>query len=293
MDGFIIINKPTGITSHDVCEKLKRILNTKKVGHTGTLDPLASGVVVNAVGKATKLIQYLENQKKTYVATLCFGIETDTYDILGKVVNKKETINLDLSAIDSALEKLKDSKSQIPPIYSAIKVKGRKLYDYALKNEEVIIKPRPIKIDSLKRVSNLYLDENGLQSIKIEIKANKGFYVRSLIHDLGIMLDTFATMTALVRTEAGSFKIEEANSLDDVNYRCHTIEETFGYLDRIDVSDYMAKLIKNGVVLDERQYNKNNLFKVYNNNKLIAIYAPCASNNYKIIVYLGDENGNI
>ena len=184
--------------------------------------------------------------------------------------------------IDKALEELKDEKFQYPPIYSAIKVNGKKLYDYALQNKEVEILPRPIKIEKLKRVSE-YKDKH----VKIEILANKGFYVRSLIHDLGIKLNTYATMSELCRISAGVYNIENAQNLGD-EYTIHTIEEVFNHLDKIEVNDYIAKLIKNGVVLDERQYSKNEMFKVYNNDKLIAIYEPINEKEYKIIVYLGD-----
>lgn len=282
MDGFIIINKPKGMTSHDVCFKLKKELHINKIGHSGTLDPLATGVLVIAVGKATKLISYLEKQTKLYIADVFFGIDTDTYDILGKVIKEKEDFSLDNLKIDKALEELKDEKFQYPPIYSAIKVNGKKLYDYALQNKEVEILPRPIKIEKLKRVSE-YKDKH----VKIEILANKGFYVRSLIHDLGIKLNTYATMSELCRISAGVYNIENAQNLGD-EYTIHTIEEVFNHLDKIEVNDYIAKLIKNGVVLDERQYSKNEMFKVYNNDKLIAIYEPINEKEYKIIVYLGD-----
>lgn len=282
MDGFIVINKPKGISSHDVCLKLRKELKINKIGHTGTLDPLATGVLVIAVGKATKLIQYLEDQKKTYVADVLFGIDTDTYDILGKVVNENLSFDLSNELIDQELLKLKEERFQYPPIYSAIKVNGKKLYDYALQNKEVKIEPRPIKIELLERIDN-YHDKK----VKIRLCANKGFYVRSLIHDLGVNLKTYATMTDLCRIKAGGFTIDMANNLGDM-YKLHSVEEVYANLDRIDVTDYMAKLVKNGVVLDERQYDKNEMFKVYNNNKLIAIYEPFAPNQYKLVVYLGD-----
>ena len=285
MDGFIIIDKPIGMSSHDVCFKLRKVYNTKKIGHTGTLDPLATGVLVVAVGKATKLIQYLENQKKTYIAEVLFGIDTDTYDVLGKVVKKCDEFDLNNQIIDSALTELKETKTQIPPIYSAIKVDGMKLYDYALQNKDVNIASRPVLIEELERVSDY---EKKL--CKIKIRANKGFYVRSLIHDLGIKLSCFATMKNLVRIKAGNYDLSMAKKLDDVlnDNSLLSIEETFSYLDRIEVTDYIAKLVKNGVVLDNRQYNKNELFRVYNNDKLIAIYAPSNKNQYKLVVYLGD-----
>ena len=148
MDGFIIVNKPKDMTSHDVCNILRGVLKTKKVGHSGTLDPLATGVLVVGVGKATKLLNYLENQEKTYVAEALFGIQTDSYDVLGHVLNNDINTNPTDAEIDEKLLILKEQTTQIPPIYSAIKVNGKKLYDYAKNGEKVEILPRNIKIHS-------------------------------------------------------------------------------------------------------------------------------------------------
>ena len=286
MDGFIIVNKPKDMTSHAVCNKIRSIMKTKKVGHSGTLDPLATGVLVVAVGKATKLINYLENQDKTYVAEALFGVQTDSYDILGNTLNCDENSNLTNEEIDSALLKLKESETQIPPIYSAIKVNGKKLYDYAKNGEEVEILPRAIKIHSLKRVNDIKE-----KKVLIEVSANKGFYVRSLINDLGLELNTYAAMSALTRTKAGLYDINMAQTLEEIALngpKIHTIEETFAHLKKIDVNDYIAKLVRNGVVLDERQFSLNEMFKIYHNNKLIAIYEPFDDKKYKLVITLED-----
>ncbi len=286
MDGFIIVNKPKDMTSHAVCNKIRSIMHTKKVGHSGTLDPLATGVLVVAVGKATKLINYLENQDKTYVAEALFGIQTDSYDILGNVLNKDDLSNPTESEIDEQLEILKRSETQIPPIYSAIKVNGKKLYDYAKNGETVEILPRKIKIHSLKRVSNI-IDKK----VSIEVSANKGFYVRSLINDLGISLNTYAVMSNLIRTKAGKYDILISQTLEEIKENgpiIHSIEDTFSHLKRIDVNDYMAKLVLNGVILDERQFSLNEMFKIYHNDKLIAIYEPFDDKKYKLVIKLVD-----
>ena len=138
MNGILVVNKPQDFTSRDVVNKIGGILKTKKVGHSGTLDPLATGVLVIGVGKATKLLNYLENHDKTYVAEALFGIQTDSYDILGKTLNESNVIPSE-NEIDNALLKLKEQKTQIPPIYSSIKVDGKKLYDYARNGEKVEI----------------------------------------------------------------------------------------------------------------------------------------------------------
>ena len=286
MDGFIIVNKPKDMTSHAVCNKIRSIMHTKKVGHSGTLDPLATGVLVVAVGKATKLINYLENQDKTYVAEALFGIQTDSYDILGNVLNKDDLSNPTDSEIDAQLEVLKGSETQIPPIYSAIKVNGKKLYDYAKNGEMVEILPRKIKIHSLKRISNI-IDKK----VSIEVSANKGFYVRSLINDLGISLNTYAVMSNLIRTKAGKYDITISQTLEEIKENgpiIYSIEDTFSHLKRIDVNDYMAKLVLNGVILDERQFSLNEMFKIYHNDKLIAIYEPFDDKKYKLVIKLVD-----
>ena len=288
MDGLIIVNKPAGLTSHDVCEILKKQLNTKKVGHTGTLDPMATGVLVVAVNKATKLIQYLENQEKTYRAEALLGVETDTYDVLGKVLQENRCFNIDENKIIDVLGELKEQKEQIPPIYSAIKVKGKKLYQYALNNEDVEIKARPINIKRLELEKLSKLEDK--YYVQFLVKANKGFYVRSLIHDLGMKLNTFATMSKLTRIQAGNFALNQSQTLAEIKEfgaKIISIEEVFNNSAKIEVSDYLAKLVKNGIEFDERQFTGDELFRVYNQNKLIAIYAPCGVNKYKPIVYLG------
>lgn len=286
MDGFIIVNKPKGMTSHDVCNILRGVLHTKKVGHSGTLDPLATGVLVVGVGKATKLLNYLENHQKTYVAEALFGIKTDSYDILGNVLKTDDTLNITNEMIDEKLLILKELKTQIPPIYSAIKVNGRKLYDYAIKGEEVEILPRNIKIHSLERVSD-YSEKK----VKIKVKADKGFYVRSLINDLGEALFTCAAMSDLTRIEAGNYDLRVSQTIEEIKENgpiIHSVEEVFGHIGRIDVNDYMRKLVVNGVVLDERQYQKDEMFRVYHNDKLIAIYEPFENHKYRLVIKMED-----
>ena len=285
MDGFIIVNKPKGMTSHDVCNILRGVLHTKKVGHSGTLDPLATGVLVVGVGKATKLLNYLENHQKTYVAEALFGIKTDSYDIMGNIIAEKEK-EVTESQIDQVLLVLKERKTQIPPIYSAIKVNGKKLYHYAKNGEKVEILPRNINIHFLKRVSSL--NDN---KVSIEVTADKGFYVRSLVNDLGEELDAYATMSALTRIKAGNYSIDCAQTIKDIKEngpKIYSIEEAFGHLKKIEVNDYMKKLVLNGVILDERQFNLNEMFRIYHNNKLIALYEPFDNKKYKIVIKLED-----
>ena len=286
MDGFVIVNKPKDMTSHDVCNIMRKVLHTKKVGHSGTLDPLATGVLVIGVGKATKLLNYLENQKKRYCAEVLFGLKTDSYDILGNVVLKDEKVEPTNQQIDEALSKLKETTSQIPPIYSAIKVNGKKLYDYAKNGEKVEILPRPIKIDYLQRVSDIKD-----KKVLVEVEANKGFYVRSHVNDLGQMLNSCAVMSDLKRTKAGNYDISMSQTLEDIQENgpiIHSIEEVFGHLQKIEVNDYIKKLVLNGITLDQRQFQDDEMFRIYHNDKLIAIYEPFDEKKYRLVVKMED-----
>lgn len=292
MDGFLVINKDKNITSQGVCSRLKRILNEKKIGHTGTLDPNTTGVLVVALGNATKLINYLPEKTKKYSATALFGTQTDSYDIYGNVIDSASVSNITEEKIDSALSFLKEQKTQMPPIYSAIKVDGKKLYEYARKGQSVEFAKRPIKIDRLVRTSKLYEVENKLY-VDLDMTVSRGFYVRSLINDLGETLNSKATMSNLVRTSSGMFNIEESYTLKDVeenNYKLIPLSETLFDAEKLEFfsknnkEHYLKKLIKNGIILDERQIQTDKLFFVYCDNELLAIYRPIDKFKYKPVV---------
>lgn len=288
MDGFFNINKEKGYTSFDVCNKIKHQFKEKKVGHSGTLDPNATGVMQVAVGRATKLLPILEEHNKTYIATVRFGVLTDTLDPDGKVLNIKIPTNLELSLVKDKVEVLSKRTTQIPPIYSAIKVNGKKLYEYARNNIEVEIKERPCKIYHSSVISDLYEDD-GYPTIKIELEVSKGFYVRSFVRDLAEELGTIAIMQDLVRTKTGVFDIKDSYLINEVSEdSLIPVEALFSSSPIFFANDYLAKLIKNGVELDERQMTVNEPFRVYYKDKLIAIYAPNKNNKYSIIQYFGE-----
>ena len=180
LDGIININKPSGITSFDVIRKLRKILKIKKIGHTGTLDPLASGVLVVCTGKATRLVQDIEKLEKEYVATFKLGVATDTYDIEGKVIDSCENFSITTDMLKETLEKFKGDIKQVPPMYSAIKINGQKLYDLARRGEVIEREARDVSIYSLD-----LLEFDGVNA-KISCKVSKGTYIRSLIFDIGI-----------------------------------------------------------------------------------------------------------
>lgn len=204
IDGLLIFDKEKGITSHDLVYKVRKKLGIKKVGHTGTLDPMATGVLVISIGKGTKTSDYILSSDKVYEAKIKLGVLTDSYDITGKIL-EEENVNFTEEEIKDALIKLTGKISQRPPIYSALKVKGKKLYEYAREGKDVEIKKRDVEIYKIE-----LLDFNGKDEFKILTKVSKGTYIRSLANDLGRSLGTFGTLTELRRTRSGSFKIEDA-----------------------------------------------------------------------------------
>lgn len=211
MFGFINIYKPKGMTSHDVVSVLRRITKIKQIGHTGTLDPFAEGVLPICIGKATRLIEYLEDEKE-YLATVQFGTATTTYDPEGEITSTSDK-KITKEELLQELENFRGEISQLPPIYSAIKIKGKKLYEYARKGETVEIQPRKVFISKLELKN---FDETS-QTAELLIGCSKGTYIRSIAHDLGQNLKCGGHLTKLVRTKAGKFTIKNANHLDNLN----------------------------------------------------------------------------
>lgn len=210
MFGFLNVYKPQGKTSHDVVAILRRITKIKQIGHTGTLDPFAEGVLPICIGKATRLIEYLEDDK-AYKGTIQFGKSTTTYDIEGEEVNISDK-KVTLEDVENTLSKFRGKILQYPPIYSAIKVKGKKLYEYARKGEEVKIEPREVDIYKLEIIN---FDEEK-QVLELYIECSKGTYIRSIAHDLGEILGTYGHLTKLVRTKAGKFLLENTATLENL-----------------------------------------------------------------------------
>ena len=209
MFGFLNVYKPKGKTSHDVVAILRRVTKVKQIGHTGTLDPFAEGVLPICIGKSTRLIEYL-NDDKAYVATIQFGSATTTYDLEGEIT-KKSDLKVAIGNIEKELENFKGNIEQLPPIYSAIKVKGKKLYEYARKGEEVKIEPRKVNISEL-IIKNF--DEVN-QTLELYIACSKGTYIRSIANDLGEILGCYGHLIKLVRVKAGMFELENATNVED------------------------------------------------------------------------------
>lgn len=260
--GFLNINKPKGMTSHDVVANVRRLTGIRQIGHTGTLDPFAEGVLPICIGKATRLIEYLEDNK-SYLATVQFGSNTDTYDIDGTVTQTFDK-KVNRAQIEEALEDFRGEIEQLPPIYSAIKVNGKKLYEYARKGEEVEIQPRHVTIEKLE----LKTFDETLQIAQLEVQCSKGTYIRSLAFDLGKKLDCGAHLSALIRTQAGRFTLDNSITLqklvfDDVKSHLINPIEILP-LTQIEVTEAELAKIKNGV-----SFKRNNL---KNDEYLLLIY---------------------
>ena len=264
--GIIYVNKPKGITSFDVVKKISDKLGIRKIGHTGTLDPMATGVMIIAFGQATKIVELLTAEDKEYIATAKLGIQTDTYDITGKVLATKEIAkNINIEKVLNSFQK---TYNQEVPIYSAVKVKGKKLYEYARNNETIDL---PKKQVIIKKIELLEKDKD---QFTFKSLVTKGCYIRSLINDIGKELNTYATMTDLIRTKQGKINLEITNTLEEIEsnqYQIHSIEEVLDY-QVIIVDDSLAYKLINGQKIKniwnirEKVIFKNKL------NKLIGIY---------------------
>ena len=282
MDGFIILDKPKGITSQTALNKIKKKLNINKIGHNGTLDPNATGVMVVALGKATKLIKYLDKHDKTYLATIVFGLDSDTLDCCGNITNDIK-MNPNIEDIKTALEELKNEEEQIPPLTSARKVNGMKLYEYQRKNIDVEIEKRKVKLFDYEIKSDLRFINNHYE-IDIILHVSKGYYIRSLARDLGNKLGGCAILKELRRIKSGEFRIEDAITIDDLDESKIISIFDFYKLPIIDVNEYIEKLVLNGVQLDERQAKVDSLFYVRGKSGIIAMYEPYERYKYKLLI---------
>lgn len=244
-NGILNIDKPQGITSHDVVDIVRKIFPGIKVGHTGTLDPIATGVLPICIGKATKLSDELLSENKVYRVKMLLGVETDTYDITGKIVFAN-TLNEDEIYIKERIKRFIGKSSQIPPIYSAIKIKGKKAYEYARNGENVSLKPREIEIFNIDDIDvNLRK-----RQVSFVVSCTKGTYIRSLVHDIGIKLGCGATMIELKRLKTGDFDINDSIDL----YEFLNLE----YLDMLDKIVSIEELYKDSkkVNLNDKDYDK-------------------------------------
>ena len=296
-NGILPVYKERGLTSHDVVFKLRKILKTKKVGHTGTLDPEVSGVLPICIGSATKVSDYIMEMGKTYFATVYLGFSTTTEDQTGEILEKRhiEQNTLLEAQIDSAIARFEGVITQIPPMYSSVKVNGKKLYEYARKNETVERPSREVEIYDIKRASDLRFENLGCQ-FDIRVKCGKGTYIRTLATDIGKMLDIPAHMSKLTRIQSGGFDIEDSLSIEHVQslHEHETLQENlfpieYGLrgLKKVNISNENQKnKILNGQKFSKNEFDHsiNTLVVMFDTkeNKALAIYTPHPDKPYEI-----------
>lgn len=265
--GFLNIYKPVGMTSHDVVSVLRRVTKIKQIGHTGTLDPFAEGVLPICIGKATRLIEYLQDDKE-YLATVQFGAATNTFDLDGeKVFTSDKKVSRD--DIKDGLKSFEGEILQLPPIFSAIKVKGKKLYEYARKGEEVEIQPRKVVIENIELKN---FDEE-LQQAQILLKCSKGTYIRSIANDLGKNLGCGGYLIKLIRTQAGKFRVENSVQLDGIDVESNLINPLdILNLPKIAVDNDDLARIKNGMPIYKTCDKIGNFVSlIYNDVEICAV----------------------
>jgi tRNA pseudouridine55 synthase len=275
MDGIIIINKEKGYTSRDVVNIVSKELKIKKVGHTGTLDPMAEGVLVICVGSATKLVDMITSYDKDYVAEVALGIETDTLDSEGTII-KESDFTLIKKDLSDALNSFKGTYLQEVPIYSAVKIDGKKLYEYARENKKIELPKREVNIKEIELVS---VDEPN-NKFTFRTTVSKGTYIRSLVRDIAYKLNTFGTMTNLIRTRQGDFSINDSITLEEFKnqeYKLLTIKEIFKDIKHIKTSD---RLINHANVIDNI-YNEDIILFLDENEDPIALYEATLNNKMK------------
>lgn len=285
MEGILPLWKERGMTSHDCVFKLRKILKTKKIGHTGTLDPDVDGVLPICIGKATKVAEYLTENGKTYAGEITIGYSTTTEDKSGETIEKKAVLTPpSKTEVDSMMQEMTGTIKQIPPMYSAVKVNGRRLYEYARAGETVERPEREAIISRFERVSEIrYNSELQTASWRFEVDCGKGTYVRTLAVDLGKKLCFPAHMSDLTRTKSGKFNAEDCLTLEEVSEKTknnliqkalYPLEYAFDNIESISISDDLWEKVKNGAVLSETEFPTVTTFPcvVFYNGKAVSIY---------------------
>ena len=268
MNGILIVDKPKGYTSRDVVNSIERLANTKKVGHGGTLDPIATGVLVIALGNGLKVLEFLSHQDKEYIATVKMGIETNTLDVTGEVTKKKDYFFFDEVKVDEVLKSFIGTYNQEVPLYSSVKVGGQRLYKYAREGIDVELPKREVKIYELELLSH---DKD---EFTIRANVSKGTYIRSLIRDIGEKIDIPCTMKELRRTKQGEFTIEDSVTIEKLEngiIKPIPIEKALKGIIIVPVDETLEKKILNGAILDNVYAEKMVGFK-NQKNEVIAIY---------------------
>jgi tRNA pseudouridine55 synthase len=263
MDGFILINKPKNWISYDVIRVLKKLFNVKKIGHSGTLDPFAEGLLIIGINRATKFIEFLMNLPKEYIAKIKFGIETDTLDIDGKIINCDNNFKLNENVLQMAVDDFPRSYEQIPPKFSAKKVDGSRAYELAREGKEFELKPKLVSIYDLKIQS---IDEANNEAV-FYLKVSSGFYVRSFARDLANRIGTFGYLLALKRIAIGNFKLENAHNIDDREFKLIPIDTALDFIEKIEILD--CRKFKNGQITIYKY--KDGIYRIYCDSNFLGI----------------------
>lgn len=267
MNKVLLLNKSSGITSREAINKLTKIFHTKKIGHTGTLDPLATGVLVVCINEATKLCELLTQETKEYIATIKLGISTDTLDITGNIQKQEKIKKYSPVEIQRVLDSFLQTYKQEVPLYSAVRINGKKLYEYARQNIPVKLPQREVTIYDIKLLD--YKDD----LIKFQVKVSKGTYIRSLIKDICIKLNTIGCMQELIRTKQGIFDLKNSYTIENIidgNYELLSIEDVLKNFPKKNLSFEEYQKVKNGAILPNDLNHDKTAF-VYKG-KIIAIY---------------------
>ena len=291
-EGVININKPAGWTSQDVCAKLRGRLKIKKIGHSGTLDPMATGVLPVCIGNATRIIEYYDMDHKSYHATMKLGIETDTMDISGEIISSVDDFKLNIEDIFNAFEEYKGEIEQIPPKYSAVKINGKRAYELAREGIEPDIKPRKVHIYSNKLI-NVNLAE---RTVEFDVECSKGTYIRTMISDIGRRIGCGATMTALVRTSSGMFKLCESIDLarlidmtdEQIAARIIPADSTINNLASVHINQEKVNAALHGNFLEEGSYYIDGVSKFQVNGKrCFKLYGVLPSHDKESFIGIG------
>ena len=278
MHGLIIVNKEKDWTSRDVVNRISKILDIPKAGHTGTLDPLATGVLVVAIGEAVKLVDSLTNETKEYIAEVECGTSTDTLDVLGNILEEKKDFVLKKEKIEEVLNSFLGKSIQEVPLYSSIKVNGKRLYEYARNGEEVELPKREIEI------YNIELLELKEKSFSFKVKVSKGTYIRSLIRDIGLKLNIPCCMKNLQRTKQGIYDIKDSHTLKDIengNYKVISFYEILKDQPMVEVDEYIENKIRNGRILENR-YKYDKIIFINKNKEVLALYEVYSQDKTKV-----------
>jgi tRNA pseudouridine55 synthase len=282
MDGILLVHKEKGYTSRDVVNIVGKHLKTRKVGHTGTLDPMATGVLVICVGKATKLVDIITNKDKEYIAEVTLGLLTDTLDITGKVI-KEEVANIKKENILKVIDSFNGEYEQEVPIYSAVKINGKKLYEYVRNNEKVELPKRIVNIKKLELIDDVeYKDDKTI--FKIKCLVSKGTYIRSLINDIAQKLNTIGVMSELIRTKQGIINLDDCFKIDDIinnNYHLIDIRACIPNIKQIVVDEKLESDIRNGKIFNNVYGVKEMLF-IDKSGNILALYHEYEKDTNKI-----------